>query len=79
MKSQNESIKESDKMEGKISRFVPKVEQKEEKKSESKEVIGRSEAHNPRVGHNNATPSLSPPSPLTQNQIPYHQWNQGGQ
>ena len=64
LKSQNESIKESDTLEGKIPRFVPKVEQKEEKNSESEDVIGKSEAQNPRVGHNNATPnSLSPPSP----------------
>ena len=33
LKSQNESIKESEKMEGKLPRFVPKGEQKEEKKS----------------------------------------------
>ena len=38
-----------------------KVEQKEEKKSESEEVIGKSEAQNPRVGHNNATPTVSAP------------------
>ena len=61
VKSQNESIKGSDKMEGKIQRFVPKGEQKEEKKSESEEVIGKSEAQNPRVGHNNATPTVSAP------------------
>ena len=36
---------------------MPKVEQKEEKKSE--EVIEKSEAQNPRVGHNNATPTVS--------------------
>ena len=34
---------------------------KEEKKSESEEVIGKSEAQNPRVGHNNATPTVSAP------------------
>ena len=39
VKSENESIKESEKKEGNIPRFVPKVEQKEEKKSESEEVI----------------------------------------
>ena len=39
LKSQNGSIKESDKLEGKIPRFVPKVVQKEEKKGESKEVV----------------------------------------
>ena len=39
VKSENESIKESEKMEGKIPRFVLKGEQKEEKKSESEEVI----------------------------------------
>ena len=55
------------------------MEHKEERKSESEEVIGKSEAQNPRVGHNNATPTVSAPKPLTQNQIPYHQWNQGGQ
>ena len=59
VKSQNESIKESDKMEGKIPMFVPKGEQKDEKKSESEEVIEKSEAPNPRVGHNNATPTVS--------------------
>ena len=59
VKSQNESIKESDKMEGKIPRFVPKGVQKEEKKSESEEVIGKSQAPNPRVVHNNATPTVS--------------------
>ena len=59
VKSENESIKESEKMEGKIPRFVPKGEQKEEKKSESEEVIQKGEAQNPRVGHNNATPSVS--------------------
>ena len=58
VKSENESIKESEK-EGKIPRFVPKVEQKEEKKSESEEVMEKSEAQNPRVGHNNATPTIS--------------------
>ena len=60
-------------MEGKIPRFVPKVVQKEEKKSESEEVVQNSEAQNPRVGHNNATPTVSaPPSLLTQipNPIP---------
>ena len=31
--------KESEKMEGKITRFVPRGEEKEEKKSESEEVI----------------------------------------
>ena len=46
-------------MEGKSPRFVSKGEQKEEKKSESEEVIGKSEAQNPRVGHNNATPTVS--------------------
>ena len=59
VKSQNESTKESEKMEGKIQRFVQKGEQKEEKKSESEEVIQKSEAQNPRVGHNNATPTVS--------------------
>ena len=48
-------------MEGKIPRFVPKVVQKEEKKSESEEVVGKSGAQNPRVGHNNATPTVSAP------------------
>ena len=38
---------------------MPKVEQKEEKKSESKEMIGKSEAPNPRVGHNNTSPTIS--------------------
>ena len=55
VKSENES----EKMEGKIPRLVPKGEQKEEKKSESEEVIEKSEAQNPRVGHNNATPTVS--------------------
>ena len=59
VKSENESIKESEKMEGKIPRFVPRGEQKEEMKSESEEVIEKSEAQNPRVGHNNATPTVS--------------------
>ena len=40
---------------------MPKVVQKEEKKSVSEEVIGKSEAQNPRVGHNNATPTVSAP------------------
>ena len=39
VKSQNESIKENDKMEGQIPRLVPKGEQKEEKKSESEGMI----------------------------------------
>ena len=54
------------KMEGKIPRFVPKGEQKEERKSESEEVIQKSEAQNPTVGHNNDTPKVSasqPPDP----------------
>ena len=59
VKSENESIKESEKMEGKIPRFVPNGEQKEEKKSESEEVRQKSEAQNPRVGHNNVTPTVS--------------------
>ena len=46
-------------MEGKIPRFVPRGEQKEEKKSESEDVIQKSEAQNRRVGHNNATPTDS--------------------
>ena len=46
-------------MEGKIPRFVPRGEQKEEKKSESEEVIQKSEDQNPRVGHNNAIPTVS--------------------
>ena len=79
LKSQNGSIKESVKMEGKIPRFVPKIVQKEEKKSESEEVVGKSEAQNPRVGHNNATPTVSAPQAPDPNQIQYHQWNQGGQ
>ena len=60
VKSEDKSItnKESEKMEGKIPRFVPR-EQKEEKKSESEEVIQKSEAQNPWVGHNNATPTVS--------------------
>ena len=56
--------KESEKMEGKIPRFVPKGEQKEENKRESEEVIQKSEAQNPRVGHNNATPTVSPSQAL---------------
>ena len=79
MKSQNESIKESDKMEGKIPRFVPKGEQKEEKKSESEEVIERSEAKAPGLAIIMPHQQSQPPKPLTQNQILYHQWNQGGQ
>ena len=59
VKSENESIKESEKKEWKITSFVPKVEQKEKKKSKSEEVIEKSEAQNPRVGHNNATPTIS--------------------
>ena len=43
----------------KVPRFVPKGEQKEEKKSESEEVIQKSEGQKPRVGHNNATPTVS--------------------
>ena len=62
-KSEIESIKESEKMEGKIPRFVQKGEQKEEKKNESEEMIQKSEAQNPRVGHNNATPTVCLPSP----------------
>ena len=58
-KSENESIKESEKREGKIPRLVPKGEQKEEKKSESEGVIQKSEALNKRIGHNNATPTVS--------------------
>ena len=46
-------------IEGKIPRFLPKGGQKEEKKSESEEVIEKSEAQNPRVGHNNATATVS--------------------
>ena len=61
VKSEDKSItnKESEKMEGQIPKFVPKGEQKEEKKSESEEVIEKSEAQNPWVGHNNATPTVS--------------------
>ena len=79
VKSENESIKESEKMVGKIPMFVPKGEQKEEKKSESEEVIQKSEAENPRVGCNNATPTVSASQTPDLNQILYHQWNQGGQ
>ena len=57
VKSENESIKEGEKMEGKSQGLCKKREQKEEKKSE--EVIEKSEAQNPRVGHNNATPTVS--------------------
>ena len=62
VKSEDKSItnKKSEKMEGKIPRFVPKGEPKEEQKSESEEVIQKSEAQNPRVGHYNATPTYSP-------------------
>ena len=61
VKSEDISItnKESEKMEGKIPRYVPRGEQKEEKKSESEEVIQKSEAQNSWVGHNNATPTVS--------------------
>ena len=38
---------------------MPKGEQKEEKESESEEMIQKSEAQNPRVGHNNAAPTVS--------------------
>ena len=61
VKTEDKSItnKESEKMEGKIPRFVPRGEQNEEKKSESEEVIQKSEAQNPRVGHNYAIPTVS--------------------
>ena len=61
VKCEDKSVtnKESDKMEGKIPRLVPRGEQKEEKKNESEVVIKKSEAQNPRVGHNNATPTVS--------------------
>ena len=61
VKSEDKSItnKESEKMEGKIPRCVPRGEQKEEKKSESEQVIQKSEAQNPKVGHNNVTPTVS--------------------
>ena len=38
---------------------MPKGEQKEEEKRESEEVIQKNEAQNPRVGHNNAIPTVS--------------------
>ena len=47
VKSENESMKESEKMEGKIPRFVSKGEQKEEKKSESEEVIQKVKPKSP--------------------------------
>ena len=61
VKSEDKSVtnKESEKMEGRIPRFVPRGEQKEEKESESEEVIQKCEAQDPRVGHNNATPTVS--------------------
>ena len=46
-------------MAGKIPRFEPNGEQKDEKKSESEEVIQKSEAQNPRVGQKNAIPTVS--------------------
>ena len=73
VKSQNESIKESDKMEGKILRFVSKGEQKEEKKNESEKVIEKSEAQTPGLAIIMPHPQSQPPKPLTQNQILYHQ------
>ena len=79
VKSENESIKESEKMEGKIPRFVPKGEQKQEKKSESEEVIGKNEAQTPGLAILMPHPQSQPPKPLTQNQILYDQWNQGGE
>ena len=79
VKSENESIKESEKMEGKIPRFVPKREQKEEKKSESEEVKEKSEAQTLGLAMIMPHPQSQPPKLLTQNQIPYHQWNQEGQ
>ena len=79
VKSQNESIKESDKMKGKIPRFVPKGEQKEEKKSESEEVIEKVKPKTPGLVIIMPHPQSQPPKPLIQNQILYHQWNQGGQ
>ena len=59
VKSENDSIKESEKMVGRLPRFLPKGEPKKEKKSEIEEVIQKSEAQNPRVGHNNATSTVS--------------------
>ena len=38
---------------------MPQGEQREEKKNGSEEVIQKSEAQNPRVGHNNSTPTFS--------------------
>ena len=79
VKSENESIKESEKKEGKIPRIVPKVEQKEEKKSESEEVIEKVKPQTPGLAIIMPHPQSQPPTSLTQNQILYHQWNQGGQ
>ena len=78
VKSENESIKESEK-EGKIPRFVPKVEQKEGKKSESEEVTEKVKPKTLGLAIIMPHPQSQPPKPLTQNQILYHQWNQGGQ
>ena len=57
---------------------MPKGEQKEEKKSESEEVIQKSEAQTPGLLIIMPHPQSQPPKPLTQNQILYHQWNQEG-
>ena len=63
VKSENESIKESEKMEGKILRFVPKGEQKEEKKYKSEEVIQKVKPITPGLALIMQAHSLSLPSP----------------
>ena len=60
-------------MEGKIPRFVPKVEHKEEKKSE--EVMEKVKPKTPGLAIIMPHPQHQPPKPLTRNQILYHQWN----
>ena len=82
VKSENKGItnKESEKMEGKIPRFVPKGEQKEEKKSKSEEVIYKKvKSKTLGLAIIMPQPQSQPPKALTSNQILYHQWNQGGQ
>ena len=71
VKSENKSIKESEKMEGKIPRFVLKGEQKVEKKSESKseEVIQKVKPKSPGLAIIMPHPQSQPCKPLTQNQF----------
>ena len=79
VKSENESIKESEKMVRKSQGLCQKDSKKRKRRVKVRKCYKKVKPKTLGLAIIMPHPESQPPKPLTQNEILYHQWNQGGQ